>query len=142
MLQRTPTLPTSRSPWLRILASGHLHPIPAAQHLIAAPLPQGLLRAQIWGGGFSPPGCCPMQGVGVALTQREQQAEGREAQDRLREPGIRAHCEGVGCVERAWCWCGLWWFAFFERPGYLQVTYNIRAALFPQPNMAGGAVLG
>lgn len=30
--------------------------------------------------------------------------------------------------------------AFFERPGYVQVTYNIRAALFLQPNMAGAVL--
>lgn len=138
----------------------HLRPRPCGTASLAGSLlprgPEALLGAGMWGGGLlaregvSPqPGCSPlaavcMQGVKSTLTQREEQAEASEEQGGLREPGFRAHFEGLLCMERTWCWCGFWWwwFAFFERPGYLQVTYNIRAALFPQPNMAGWSSAG
>lgn len=95
-------------------------PIPAASALPGAATGGGLLARDT---GVSPPG--HMQGgLKPTLTQREEQGEAGEEQGGLREPGFRAHFDGLLCVERTWCWCGLWrwWRCFFERPGYLQVT--------------------
>lgn len=73
------------------------HPCRAAS-LAPSPGPGGARR--VWGGGFSPawvlsPGSRVHAGLGSALTQREQQAEASEVQGGLREPGFRAHFEGV-----------------------------------------------
>lgn len=136
-------------------------PSPALRHSISGWLTASLVTggaSRGWGVGRgllargavspqperSPLAAVCMQGVKSTLTLREEQAEASEEQGGLREPGFRAHFEGLLCVERTWCWCGFWWwwFAFFERPGYVQVTYNIRAALFPEPNMAGAVLDG
>lgn len=126
-------------------------PDPAAQHLCLA------RRVPGDGRGFSGLGCgegAPGQGGGFSpawvlspgsrVHARGPRRHLPSARSKLRPVRNKVGCgsrasglilKDFVCMERTWCWCGFWWWwlGFFERPGYLQVTYTIRAALSPSP---------